>query len=989
LARQDYREPPTAAVKAAGRRVRLPRSAMTENSMSVPPKKRWRTSASGGDPALAVDDRYATSWVSEPSKKPWLTIDLGEAASLGGIEVYWGERAAGVYTFESSLDGKAWARLCGTYHGEGGQDVFAFPPVTARYVRWIYENPDPLQALEIVEINLYDPAGAASVREVGRLPALGRAPVTLPVGESLTVDFGYMRSPLGALIEWGETYGTVFSAHLSDDGETFREVGRITTGDGGSDSFWWRSTESRYFRLTIHEASAPTGAIVSELKLRILNKDRMPIGRLERAARAGRGDLYPQSLLGRQAYWTALGEYDQAEQALFDEYGDLEPRRRFAQVTPLLRLGGRLYGAPGSPAISHALLEGSLPIPTVSWSAEGVELRITALAHAGAAWADYRIHNAGAVARNGALVLAARPVQINPYWQHGGHAVINSLAVEGRLMRINDGDYAAFSIDPDVVTVADFDRGDVVDLIESGPRPTARSLRSDSGLVSGACEFSFSLAPGASLAVALCAPMRDDVTPRAETPFGAIRETVARAWRDKIGPRRISVGDRQVSDAVAAQTPFILVNSTRHAFKPGPRNYDRTWIRDGSAQALALLWAGLIEEAKTYVVWYSKRIYENGLVPPILNVDGSVNRGYGSDIEFDAQGEFVGVAADVYRISRDRAFLEAIFEPAVRATRFIEELCARTNAVHGPQTRFYGLLAPSISHEGYSKPSYSYWDDYFALSAWNNCEYLAREIGDHRVAAHAAEKGREFAANLTRSIRMTAQKMAINLIPGSADRDDVDPTATSIAFEPCQVESALPAELIGPTYDRAAARIKAICATDFEGNYSPYEVRNLNAFVSLRRYDDAFRLLTAMLDCRRPRIWQAWAEVVWSDARAPDYIGDMPHTWIGAEFFCAVRRMLLRENGGTLELFRAVPDRWWEGEGVNLRDLPTAFGLANLTARRDRSRVAVELSLTGPAPDRVSIRYPGVKQARADGGPCEISADVISAPNFSRLTIET
>ena len=30
----------------------------------------------------------------------------------------------------------------------------------------------------------------------------------------------------------------------------------------------------------------------------------------------------------------------------------------------------------------------------------------------------------------------------------------------------------------------------------------------------------------------------------------------------------------------------------------------------------------------------------------------------------------------------------------------------------------------------------------------------------------------------------------------------------------------------------------------------------------------------------------------------PDYIGDMPHTWIGAEFFCAVRRMLLRESGG-------------------------------------------------------------------------------------------
>ncbi|HXW19589.1 MAG TPA: hypothetical protein VEK35_03705, partial [Roseiarcus sp.] len=178
------------------------------------------------------------------------------------------------------------------------------------------------------------------------------------------------------------------------------------------------------------------------------------------------------------------------------------------------------------------------------------------------------------------------------------------------------------------------------------------------------------------------------------------------------------------------------------------------------------------------------------------------------------------------------------------------------------------------------------------------------------------------------------------------------------------------------------------CAPDFQGNYSPYELRNLNAFVALHRYDDAFRLLRAMLACQRPRGWQGWAEVVWSDLRAPDYIGDMPHTWIGAEFSCAVRRMLVRENGGVLELFRAVPDEWWEGEGLSLRDLPTGFGAANLTARRDRSRVTVDLSLAGPAPDRVNVRYPGAKRGHADGKPCPIDADVVSAPNFKQLTID-
>lgn len=956
--------------------------------MKVPHKNRWKATASSGDPRRAIDDRYATTWKSKPAKKPWLKIDLGKAATLAGLEVYWGQDAPVTYAFKSSLDGKRWTHFCRTRHGEGGQDVFAFPPVKARFVRWTCNDPQAERGKEIVEINLYGPANAASVMEEGRVAALGKAPVRLPKGESITVDFGYLRSPLGAFIEWGAAYGTDFSVYLSDDGKSFREVGRILTGNGGSDSFWWRSTTSRYFRLTVHETSAPEGAIVNELKLRILNKDRMPIGQLERAAAAGRGDLYPQSLLGRQVYWTALGEYDGAEQALFDEYGNLEPQRGSPQATPLIRLGRALHGAPASASISQSLAGGSLPIPTVEWAAGDIEIRVTALAHASLAVAEYRVTNRSAAARKGALVLAVHPVQIDPYWQHGGHAAINSIAVDGREASVNDRAYATFSRDPDSVAVADFDNGDVIRLIETRPGKTAPSLRSDSGLLSAACEFAFSLAPGASLAVVVSSPMRDGVKPQAEASFDALRETVVQSWRAKIGPRKITVGDREVSDTVEAQTAFILVNSTEFAFKPGPRNYDRTWIRDGSAQALALLWGGLVEEAKAYVVWYAKRIYENGMVPPILNADGTVNRGYGSDIEFDAQGEFVGIAADVYRISRDRAFLGAIFEPVVRATRFIEELCARTDAEHGPETRFHGLLAPSISHEGYSKPSYSYWDDYFALSAWRNCEFLAREIGDEGVAEHANAKGREFGANLTRSIRMTAEKMKTDLIPGSADRDDVDPTSTSIAFEPCRVEEALPPELVAPTYDRAAARVKAISSPSFEANYSPYDLRNLNAFVSLGRYDDAFRLLSVMLACRRPRGWRGWAEVVWSDMRAPEYIGDMPHTWIGAEFSCAVRRMLLRESGATLELFRAVPDGWWEREGITLRDLPTAFGAANLKAQRSQSQAVIELALSGPAPNRITIRYPGAKQARADGRRCYIHGDVISAPNWSRLEID-
>ena len=102
--------------------------------------------------------------------------------------------------------------------------------------------------------------------------------------------------------------------------------------------------------------------------------------------------------------------------------------------------------------------------------------------------------------------------------------------------------------------------------------------------------------------------------------------------------------------------------------------------------------------------------------------------------------------------------------------------------------------------------------------------------------------------------------------------------------------------------------------------------------MSLGRFDDAFRLLRVMLAGRRPKGWRGWAEVVWGEPRVAEYIGDMPHTWIGAEFATAIRRMLLRENGDVLELFRAVPDEWWQGDGIALRNCQRRSAVVDLEA---------------------------------------------------------
>ena len=254
--------------------------------------------------------------------RPWQDRDPRRARSLLG------RQAPNPMGSSPRSTAKRGPHLCRTRHGEGGQEVFAFPPVAARFVRWTCDDPVQSSGLEIVDINLYGPADAASVRRRDGSRRSGMPRSGSPRARA-SPSISAMFDPRWARSSNGETTTEPTSRCISPTTEeSFREVGRIGTGNGVSDSFWWRSTTSRYFRLTVHEASSPEGAIVNELKLRILNKDRMPIGQLERAALAGRGDLYPQSLSGRQVYWTVLGEFDHAEEALFDEYGNLEPRAR-------------------------------------------------------------------------------------------------------------------------------------------------------------------------------------------------------------------------------------------------------------------------------------------------------------------------------------------------------------------------------------------------------------------------------------------------------------------------------------------------------------------------------------------------------------------------------------------------------------------------------------------------------------------------------------
>src|SRR5206468_11872587 len=120
--------------------------------------------------------------------------------------------------------------------------------------------------------------------------------------------------------------------------------------------------------------------------------------------------------------------------------------------------------------------------------------------------------------------------------------------------------------------------------------------------------------------------------------------------------------------------------------------------------------------------------------------------------------------------------------------------------------------------------------------------------------------------------------------------------------------------------------------------FTPYEIRIIGAFVRLGWRGRARELLDFFLSYRRPPGWPQWPEVVWHDERAPHFIGDMPHTWVGSDYVRSVLDMLAyeRESDDALVVGAGVPEEWVRGAGgVTVKELRTRYGELSLAMRGD------------------------------------------------------
>ena len=160
-------------------------------------------------------------------------------------------------------------------------------------------------------------------------------------------------------------------------------------------------------------------------------------------------------------------------------------------------------------------------------------------------------------------------------------------------------------------------------------------------------------------------------------------------------------------------------------------------------------------------------------------------------------------------------------------------------------------------------------------------------------------------------------------------------------------------------------------------DYTPYEWRNVAAFVRLGWRERANEVREWFFGHRAPLAWNQWGEVVTPTPRTPFFLGDLPHAWVGSDFVRSALDMFayVREVDDSLVLAAGVPAAWFDGEGVRLHGMRTPQGTVGYRLRRDAGALLLDVDAdSGLPPGGLVLQwpYPSVPGATTiDGAPAQ------------------
>lgn len=769
-----------------------------------------------------------------------------------------------------------------------------------------------------------------------------------------SADFGRLTRFGGVVIRWPQPLPPrAYQVGISADGASWTLIYQASGALGDMSHIPAPGAEARFLRITFGDAGC---AALSAVALRPDAFAHTPDEFIHSVAADFPRGWFPRYWYREQSYWTPVGSPEGKRRALINEEGMVETDEAGFSLEPfVLTKGGLLTWAQA--AATPELPRGGAPLPAVTWRAAGITLEILP-------WVDgrggeltlhvtYRLRcrKASDAIR---LIVAVRPFQVNPPWQAfrnlGGRSPIHRIRCEAGGMQIEDRTITC-APHPAGMGAATFEEGGAIAWLANGSIPPHQQLDDDSGLASAAMVWD--LPPGkSSLEVTVSYPYFATL----KTPAKAGRANALARWRGTLGKVDWQVPDCAVPafDCFRTAAGHILINRDGPAIQPGPRRYTRSWVRDCVIMGAALAKAGLPHALREFLTWYAPFQRDDGFVPCVVDRDG-----VDWLVEHDSHGQFLWGVREVFRAGGDRGFLGKMSDHVRKAANYLIVLRAQrqTDAYRsGEQAACCGLLPESASHEGYlAHPVHSYWDDFWGVRGLEAAAEIATTLDLAGDAARWQLAAADFQIDLLQSLDTVIAAKHLTYIPGSVEWADFDPTATSNAIAMLDFAGVLPPGPLHAMLDTYLDGFRRKHRGEMPwNNYTAYEIRIIGACVRLGKRAAANELLEFFLTDRRPRAWNQWPEITWRDPRSPGHLGDVPHTWIAAEYLLALASMVAceREATASLVLASGMPWAWISGSnGFTVSRLPTRFGPLDFhiaAESGDRIRVAVGGSIGMP-----------------------------------------
>jgi len=744
-----------------------------------------------------------------------------------------------------------------------------------------------------------------------------------------TVDFGRLLRFGGVVIHWPHDLPPkAYKIEISRGGRTWKVVHRTRYSSERCSHVTLPGAEARFLRICFRN---PESAGVRGLELKPDAFSHTPNEFMHSVAEDFPRGWHPRYWHREQSYWTPVSTPAGTKRALINEEGQVEPDEGSFSLEPFLLVDGML--------ITWAEIEKKIglpksgaPLPYVQWIADDLVLTIRPWVEGHGSTAtlrvSYQVENPRG--RKVKLIVAVRPFQVNPPWQEfrnlGGRSPLSRIRCTNKYIQV-EGRRVIPDKPADSQGVAAFEEGTVMAFLARGRTPERRELNDASQLASAVMMWNEQ-----TTEVTISVPYGDKQLSLAPGSY----QNALNIWNEKLS---MTVWDVPPSVETAVQcfrtaAAHILINRDGSALQPGPRRYTRSWVRDSVIMGAALMKVGVPDALKEFLNFYQPFQRKDGFVPCVVDRDG-----VDWLVEHDSHGQLIWGVHEVFRHDGDREFLLKMW-PAVRsAADFIVKLRAERltkDYQSGEHSACYGLLPLSASHEGYlAHPVHSYWDDFWGVRGLEAAADIARDLKEDGKLWQ--DEAREFTRDLMASLKKVIAANNLEYIPGSVEWADFDPTATSNAISLLDFPDQLPKKQVEQMF--------AIYLRDFRlkrrgempwKNYTAYEIRIVSALIRLGKREEAKEVLDFFLSDRRPVEWNQWPEISWRDPRAPGHLGDVPHTWISAEYILAFTSMILseREAKESLVLASGMPWEWIVRErGFSVKCLPTRYGVLDFHIR--------------------------------------------------------